>query len=263
MQSSIHRSRLHRSRRGFFAVMLGFTLAGPLAQQGGGQITTLYACQSNALYEAPAPLANEHLGGSICLNGDFNGDQVPDVIIGGDAKPSGGADNTTRALLFLGTASSPSLTLVGNGLRDLFGYRVAFLKDVNGDGRDEVLVTAPNFPTETQRIGRAYIFLGRSISAPLTLSAESCADIILIGETPGARFGDSVAVSRSWTRMTPPTSSSGPPDRSSRMAPTTLEGSSCSSATEIWGRLWRTRPSIPAARRAIRQSCAHPTSTTS
>jgi hypothetical protein len=135
----------------------------------------------------------------LATNGDFNGGG-PDLLVGGTATPfkEGDEPSLQRAFLFLGTATEPTVIFQGNGTRDQFGKNVSFIPDVTGDGHDEILISAPNSPTQNASVGMVYLFFSRdlsgySTSSPLVLG-YTCADIIIQGERFGSRFGDAIAI---------------------------------------------------------------------
>ncbi len=170
--SSRHVARARHSRpsrRPAVVLRVGLSIAvamGGLSPDASAQSVStkvVYGCQNNVLYE-PVPLMNnDHFGASISFSGDWNGDGYKDQVIGGhnDATkivPPGASDPAlSRAALYLGgpggMATAPVLIFNGNGTRDQFGERVGFLSDLNGDGRDELVVTAPNWPVQDTRTG--------------------------------------------------------------------------------------------------------------
>ena len=89
----------------------------------------------------------------------------------------------------MATASRTSCRFTGEGADDVFGDAVAAIPDVNGDGLDEVLVSAWDNQAAGLRTGRAYLFLGPATGV---LSA-SAADLIITGEESGDRLGKEVA----------------------------------------------------------------------
>lgn len=131
-----------------------------------------YGCNADQLLMQEEPATSDHMGQSIAVGGDFNGDGFRDIVMGGYKRnPAAGM---TRVFVFLGTGSSPSgsplsepifrhvLTINGLADHDLFGFAVAFVGDLNGDDCDELAVGAPRYdaPGLTDS-GRVWIFFGR------------------------------------------------------------------------------------------------------
>jgi hypothetical protein len=78
---------------------------------------------------------------------------------------------------------------VGEVANDNFGHAVASAGDVNGDGKDEVLVGAWDSQAGASRGGRAYLFFGPAAG----LIPAGAADLIMSGVITGLRLGQSVA----------------------------------------------------------------------
>ena len=121
--------------------------------------------------------ADESNGYAVGAAGDVNADGIPDVVIG-----SVGNDNTPvgRAYVVFGKADPEPIDarrLLGTGLGfeikalyggDTGGKAVSGAGDVNGDGRDDVLVGMPR-DTSYDR-GLAFVVFGKKRSAPVKLS---------------------------------------------------------------------------------------------
>src|SRR5262245_6636754 len=105
---------------------------------------------------------NDNTGVSVAGIGDINGDGIDDVVIGADdAEYQNGSDSGLTYVVFGSTYGfPPSLELgnllperAGNGRRgfvlegahggDSSGYSVSGAGDVNGDGIDDLVVSAP------------------------------------------------------------------------------------------------------------------------
>jgi hypothetical protein len=100
--------------------------------------------------------AGEQLGQSIATGVDFDGDGVGDVVIGnpngndgkgevlivfsrtGVVSPQGGID--VESILADGQAAR----ILGNEIGSEFGFNVANAGDIDGDGRDDLLIAAPS-----------------------------------------------------------------------------------------------------------------------
>lgn len=105
-------------------------------------------------------------GWSIAWAPDMDGDGAADVIVGAPFENAGGREGSGRVYIYSGatgryirTLWSPSYQTQGN-----FGYSVAGVGDVNGDGRGDVVVGAPgeSVGSSPSGAGRAYVFSGEN-----------------------------------------------------------------------------------------------------
>lgn len=126
----------------------------------------------------------DHFGGAVGSAGDFNGDGYPDLAVG--APLHGG---TGRVWLYYGGPgfdATPDLVLNGEGSGDQFGTAVASVGDVNGDGHDDLLVSAPFNDAAGPDAGRAYLYFGGP-------GADAVPDLVLSGFQSHENLGQSVA----------------------------------------------------------------------
>ena len=79
----------------------------------------------------------DEFGHRVAGGGDFDGDGVADVIVGAPGSDGNGV-NSGRAYVYSGATLSLLCTLNGPSSNDRFGSGVAFVGDLDGDGRDEV-----------------------------------------------------------------------------------------------------------------------------
>ncbi len=108
--------------------------------------------------------AGARCGETVSGAGDVNGDGYDDILVGAPYYDNGELDEG-RAYLFQGSTLGPSATpdwmQEGNQAGAAFGF-VSSAGDVNGDGYDDVLVTAHFFDNTETDEGRAFLYLGSS-----------------------------------------------------------------------------------------------------
>ncbi len=104
-------------------------------------------------------LGNSQMGASLAA-GDVDGDGYGDLLVGNP--DPGRVPGQSEVLVFLGSAAGlstvPSWRFSGIGGHDYVGWGVASGGDVNGDGKDDLLVHAEG----DDRRDRVYLFLGSS-----------------------------------------------------------------------------------------------------
>ncbi|OUJ76146.1 hypothetical protein BXP70_02415 [Hymenobacter crusticola] len=131
-----------------------------------GSTATLLT-NANATFTASGAAS---FGYTVASAGDVNGDGYADVLIGANRT----ASSQGRAYLYLGSSSGLGTTAAATlsdptaTNNDQFGYGLAGVGDVNGDGYADIIVSAPGaYKLE----GRAYLYLGAStgLSAQATL----------------------------------------------------------------------------------------------
>jgi hypothetical protein len=155
----------------FLAVVF---LCRPLIAQPAVQVTRTFTGEA----------AGDHFGVRVANAGDIDGDRIPDVIVAAIWNDSGGTD-AGRVYLYSGATGTLLHTLTGEATNDWFGISVAGLGDLNGDGRDEVLIGAWWNDAGGLDAGRAYIYSFRNGTATLIGT--------LTGSIPGENLGFSAS----------------------------------------------------------------------
>ncbi len=163
-------------------------------------VVALYHGRGDGLSSSPAwtyVLSDpySYLRPVLAGGGDLNGDGYPDVIVGdpghGENAP---VPRSGRALVFMGgpsgypTAPTYELSLPAMG-DDRFGSAVAFAGDLDGDGRQDIVVGAPGrYSNGLEQSGAVYVYFG-----PLRASGQP-PDLSLGGDRFESALGSAFAV---------------------------------------------------------------------
>ena len=129
--------------------------------------------------------ANDLAGHSVAGAGDVNGDGIPDVIVGAVEASNNARANSGSAYVVFGKKSTEPVELAtfgspagsagfridGAAAGDEAGNEVAATGDMNGDGRSDVVVGAPETNAGGSESGSAYVVFGSSSSATVDLAA--------------------------------------------------------------------------------------------
>lgn len=155
-----------------------------------GQASVYDGRTGGLLYSLSDPAsAPNKFGFDVAGAGDFNGDGTPDIIVGApDYAPRG------AAFIYSGTNGSLITTLLGGVGAGDFGAAVDGAGDVNGDGRDDVVI---GDPFHLIGAGRVAIYSGATfglIGNVIGSSAERLGtDVAGLGDLDADGFADVAA----------------------------------------------------------------------
>ncbi|MFN8470052.1 MAG: FG-GAP-like repeat-containing protein [Caldilineaceae bacterium] len=155
-----------------------------------GSGTGLTGSAAAPAWSAGGENTNNQFGFAVAGAGDVNGDGYADLAVGVPNYNAwrgkvyvfhGGAAGLT------GTAASPAWSATGENTNDQFGFAVAGLGDVNGDGYADLAVGANYYNTNT---GKAYVFHGSATGLTGTAANPAWS---AVGEGTIQQFGVAMA----------------------------------------------------------------------
>lgn len=128
-------------------------------------------------------------GRALAPLGDINGDNFDDFIVSAP-RFDNGENNEGRTYIYLGGEFIPSYTpywtFESNQVNAQSGYSIGTNGDINGDGRNDLIIGAPFYDNGETDEGVVFVFLGTPLGFNLTPS------FILEMNQAGANFGISV-----------------------------------------------------------------------
>ncbi len=168
---------------------------------------------ASAMNGGPTLLERDLFGLSVASLGDLNGDGLPDLAVGAPGDDGGAEANVFEGVvhvLFLGQDGKATGSVkIGNGRnggptldsRDSFGFSVASLGDLDGDGLTDIAVGSYRDSTSETYSGAVHVlFLKPPNQAPSFAKGD---DLSATDEDPAQEFSD-------WATDI----SAGPPDES-------------------------------------------------
>ncbi|MDF1728474.1 MAG: hypothetical protein P1U53_12075, partial [Sulfitobacter sp.] len=123
---------------------------------------------------------NTAFGNQLDGIGDINGDGIDDMVVSAEFAEVDGASFAGRSFVIFGQhnfngdtlfvdqlTAEQGFEILGQNDSDALGREVAGIGDVNNDGRDDLLVTAPQAdPLGRNFAGEAYVIYGRAAGMP-------------------------------------------------------------------------------------------------
>lgn len=98
-----------------------------------------------------------HFGAHVAPAGDLDGDGRPDLLVAETFLGSSG-----EKVSVLSSTGQVIIELQGQQNGEGLGWSMDALDDVDGDGTRDVIAGAPSYETSGHRVGRVYVFSGRT-----------------------------------------------------------------------------------------------------
>jgi|GEM_PF-1119231 len=152
---------------------------------------------------------DDNLGYSVSSTGDINGDGIGDLVIGSPLSDPDGKSNAGVTYVIFGSTEGFDLTLNpstlgtkgfvinGDQAGDQSGRSVSNIRDINGDGVDDLAIGAPFSSINGDDSGAAYIIFGSKqsdyFSNPIELSDLGSKGLIIKGSNSAHNAGWAVS----------------------------------------------------------------------
>jgi hypothetical protein len=145
---------LNGDGRDDFAVGVPDAGAGRLQVHSGADGTLLY------LRNAPVSPYGLRFGQALSRVGDLDGDGLDDIAVGAP----GFENPSLMGTVWVYSGASGSILYRWDGLsaREELGWSISRHDDIDGDGRDDIIVGAPGASASTGYLGYFYVFSGRT-----------------------------------------------------------------------------------------------------
>jgi hypothetical protein len=143
------------------------------------------ATQANLTTIVGVPPDDAGIGKSLAGGGDFDGDGVPDLVVGDPSHLTNGTDSGA-VIVYSGATWAPLVTWYGRNAMDQFGVSVSCIGDANADGVPDVLIGSS---IGYKRRGNAFLYSGRSGQRLFRFVADG----------PATKFGQSIGAAGDLT----------------------------------------------------------------
>jgi hypothetical protein len=142
----------------------------------GGRAFVLSGANGAVLLTLAGDAPGQQFGTSVARAGDADGDGIEDLIVGAPWANVGAAQGAGMARVFSGANGAVLHSFFGQLAGERLGNCVSTAGDVDGDGRDDVIVGEIGSNHAGSLAGRALVYSGRDGALLLTLDPDSAGD---------------------------------------------------------------------------------------
>jgi Streptogramin lyase len=155
-----------------------FMFSAPGSNQFTGAVLVYSGATGKLLGKYMAKERGGRYGWSIGGGLDVDGDKVPDILVGAPWSSQNGHVNSGSVYVYSGASHKLLYTLHGEAAGDGFGNSVAFIGDLDGDGRADFVVGSPLAnPRRQQDAGSAFVYSGATGKLLYRFDGENATDI--------------------------------------------------------------------------------------
>lgn len=123
-------------------VLVGAWRDDPAGKTDAGIVKVYSGLNGSLLWAIPGDVAGDHMGWRSSGAGDVDGDGRADFAAAADEADIAGMSNAGTVKIISGATGLPIWIANGNTTQDLFGWSSGAGGDIDGDGRDDVVVGA-------------------------------------------------------------------------------------------------------------------------
>jgi hypothetical protein len=171
---------------GFPGVVVGANLDDPGGRLNAGTVYALDGATGAVIWTVSGANANDNLGSSVAGGADVNADGFGDVVAGAPLARVLGVAFVGAAYVYSGADGAQAFQTTGSATGDAVGRSVAWMPDVDGDGRGDLVVGASGVDISgALDAGRAKVFATQEVTADVTPPVISCpSDLMLEASGP-------------------------------------------------------------------------------
>jgi len=140
-----------------------------------GSVRVISGADGSTLYTFDGDSANDNMGSGVAGAGDVNGDGFDDLIAGAPGDDNNGG-NSGMARVYSGRDGSILHSFNGDSAGDRLGSSVDGAGDINGDGRADLIVGAPNDDNTGLNAGMARVLSGANGAILYSFDGDKAGD---------------------------------------------------------------------------------------